>query len=330
MLPLPNLPALTTRGFQGESDFPNMVAVIEASQVVDQIERVANVASVARNYAHLVNCDPATDMLFVEVNNTVVGYTRVFWEAETSGDVLYTHIGYLHPEWRRQGIGRAMLHWNENRLREIAATHPEPKGQRWLQAGVVDTMPGTEALLVSGGYSATRHGNLMVRPLGDDLPDLPIPPRVVVRPVQADEARTVWDALNEAFHDSWGYTTPHEEQYQQWISDPNFDPSLWCVAFDSQTGEVAGGVLNFIPHDENAAYQRQRGMTDPIFVRRPWRKLGLARALIARSLHTLKARGLTEAALGVDTQNLSGALRLYQGMGYRVIKRQSLYRKLLA
>jgi len=49
-----------------------------------------------------------------------------------------------------------------------------------------------------------------------------------------------------------------------------------------------------------------------ISVRRPWRKRGLARAMIARSLHVLKEQGMTESCLNVDTENLSGATRIYE------------------
>jgi ribosomal protein S18 acetylase RimI-like enzyme len=48
--------------------------------------------------------------------------------------------------------------------------------------------------------------------------------------------------------------------------------------------------------------------------------------LIAQSLWAVKERGMTEAALGVDTENLTGALRLYEGMGFRPVKRFSIYR----
>lgn len=55
----------------------------------------------------------------------------------------------------------------------------------------------------------------------------------------------------------------------------------------------------------------------------------MARALIARSFEVLKKQGMTEAALGVDTESPTGALRLYEGMGFRPVKRVSLYRKLM-
>ena len=86
-------------------------------------------------------------------------------------------------------------------------------------------------------------------------------------------------------------------------------------------------VLSFIDQEENAEYGRQRGYTETICVRRPWRRQGLARALIARSFLALKERGMTEAALGVDAENLNGALQLYKSMGFGVVKRHATYRK---
>ena len=62
-------------------------------------------------------------------------------------------------------------------------------------------------------------------------------------------------------------------------------------------------------------------------MRRPWRRRGLARALIARSFRVVKEQGMTEAALGVDALNPNGALQLYRSMGFEVVKRHTTYRK---
>jgi ribosomal protein S18 acetylase RimI-like enzyme len=53
----------------------------------------------------------------------------------------------------------------------------------------------------------------------------------------------------------------------------------------------------------------------------------VARALIALTLREFKARGMTESALGVDTQNVSGALRVYEDCDFRAVKRNAVYRK---
>ncbi|MCK4310901.1 MAG: GNAT family N-acetyltransferase, partial [Methanomicrobia archaeon] len=104
-----------------------------------------------------------------------------------------------------------------------------------------------------------------------------------------------------------------------------FDPTLWQIAWAGD--EIAGMVQSYINKKENEKYNRERGYTENICVRRPWRKRGLAKALIARSFKIIKERGMTEAALGVDTENPSGALRLYKSMGFKVAKQFAAYRK---
>jgi ribosomal protein S18 acetylase RimI-like enzyme len=62
-------------------------------------------------------------------------------------------------------------------------------------------------------------------------------------------------------------------------------------------------------------------------VRAPWRRRGLATALIAASFPAMRARGMKEAALGVDTENVSGALRVYERCGFQPVSRSTLFRK---
>jgi ribosomal protein S18 acetylase RimI-like enzyme len=100
---------------------------------------------------------------------------------------------------------------------------------------------------------------------------------------------------------------------------------LWRIAWDGD--EVAGQVRGFINADENARFGQKRGWVESISVRRPWRKRGLAHALIASTIDALRERGMTEGALSVDTQNVSGALRLYESVGFRPVNKSSVYRK---
>ncbi len=128
--------------------------------------------------------------------------------------------------------------------------------------------------------------------------------------------------------DHWGFSKPTEELYQRWLEDKrHFQPELWQVAWDAASGEVAGNVLTFIDREENAKYHRLRGYTECIAVGRTWRRRGLARALIAKSLHAQKAAGMTESALGVDSESLTGATRVYEDCGFRVLRTNRLYRK---
>jgi ribosomal protein S18 acetylase RimI-like enzyme len=154
-----------------------------------------------------------------------------------------------------------------------------------------------------------------------------MPDGLEVRPVSSEQVREVWEAAAEAFRDHWGNIEPSEEEYQKFLADPITEPSLWMVAWDGD--QVAGSVLNFLHRQENEEYQRKRGYTEGISVRRPYRKRGLATALLTRSLQMFKEMGMDEAALGVDSQNLSGAFRVYERAGFRLYKRQTIYRKSL-
>jgi mycothiol synthase len=129
----------------------------------------------------------------------------------------------------------------------------------------------------------------------------------------------------EAFQDHWGGFDASEASFRRWIERPEWNPELFVVAWDG--GEIAGGVVNAIFPEENEALGLNRGWLESVFTRRRWRKRGLARALIARSLHVLATRGLNAAALGVDADNPSGALGLYESFGFSVIHRGQAWRR---
>ncbi len=320
----PNTPGLAFRGFRGEEDYPIIHRIISGCKVADQAQDTTTLEDITRNYHHLFNCDPYQDMRFAEVNGEAVGYSRVWWQQELEGTRVYQHFAYLLPEWRGTGIRPALLQWSERRLREIAQGQPG-EGPRVFEAWASDTEPHWESVLLGAGYEAIRHGFEMVRPDLENIPDLPLPEGLEVRPVQPEQIDTIWEAAREAFRDSWGETEWQQEWLDEWREAPTFQPHLWQVAWDGD--QVAGMVQNFVNEKENKEFGRLRGYTEGICVRRPWRRQGLARALIARSFKVIKDLGMTEAALGVDAENRSGALNLYLSMGFQEVKRHTTYRK---
>ncbi len=322
----PELPGLSFRRFRGEMDYPAMSAVIAGSKDADGVEWTQSVEDVARTYRHLVNSDPDRDMVFVEMNGEVVGYSRVWWQKEAAGTYLYMHFAHLLPQWRDADIRRAMLRHNERRLCEIAADHP-PEAPHLFQASAAETEYHWTSLLTSEGYKGVRYGFEMVRPDLEQIPDLPLPEGLEVRPVQPDQWLIIREAAREAFRDHWGYSEDDWslEHFREWQEAPTFMPHLWQVAWDGD--QVAGVVHNIIDEAENEEYGRKRGYTEGICVRRPWRRQGLAKALIARSFQVLRGQGMAEAALGVDADNPNGALQLYKSMGFQIVKRHTTCRK---
>jgi ribosomal protein S18 acetylase RimI-like enzyme len=324
---LPDAPpiyGLVFRGFLGESDFPKMASVMQSCRNVDQIERVDCAVDIARRYRHLVKSDPYKDMLFAELNGQVIGYGRVSWREELDKIRIYEQFGYVLPEWRGRGIGKAMLHYHQRRLLKIAAGHPK-KAVRFYESWTADTETAASALFLYDGYTVVRYFYEMVRPDLDDIPEAPMPSNLEVRPVLPEHYQAIYDASLEAFRDHWGYSEDQEQTIEEYLEDPNFDPTLWRVAWDGS--EVVGMVRSFINPKENAEYNRKRGWTEEICVRRQWRRRGLARSLLVQSLHAVKERGMKEAGLGVDTQNPSGALHLYESVGFKSMRRWSTFHK---
>jgi ribosomal protein S18 acetylase RimI-like enzyme len=254
----------------------------------------------------------------------MVGYSYVLW-FEEEGGIYYHSRGFLLPEWRRQGIGRALLRYNEALLRNIAAGH-SPDKPHFFESQAAETAVGATALLRGAGYQPAVTFAEMLRPDLENLPDAPLPEGLEVRPVRPEHYRAIWEAHDEASRDHWGYVSPDEGAYQRWLDDPiTFQPELWKIAWDGD--RVAGQVKSFIRHAENAALGRLRGCTEFISVGRPWRRRGLARALLVQSLRALKERGMAEAVLGVHTDNPNEAFRLYESVGFRVAYLDVVYQK---
>ncbi len=78
-----------------------------------------------------------------------------------------------------------------------------------------------------------------------------------------------------------------------------------------------GSVQNYLSLEENELEKRQRGYTEAISVLREYRGRGIASALICRSMAMFKMLNMDEVALTADTQNPTGAMRLYTALGYR-------------
>jgi len=329
MIDLRNAPLisrLTFRRLRGESDYASIAAVFTASESADQTERGVTADDIASAYQHLRNCDPRRDMIIAQVAGEMIGYSRGWWRDESVTARLYEHNGFLIPAWRRKGIGHTMLLWMENRLRDLASTHP-PEIRKSFQVDVSQFQTGTTAMLERSGYQPTRYFYEMVRPALDTIPEFPLPAGLEVRPVLPEHYQAIWKSVDETSQDEWAYKEPTEDDYREWLESAHFQPHLWQVAWDTATEQVVGHVLTFIDAPENEQLSRRRGYTEGIGVDRSWRRRGLARALISRSLEAQKAAGMTESALAADGDSPSGVARLYESCGFQIVKRTTIYRK---
>jgi mycothiol synthase len=313
-----------------DAELPAMYGVAEACRRADgEIER-GTLAGMRAYYRTLERFDPAQDVVLARIGERIVGYARVQSIDSNEGERWYEATCNVHPDARRRGLGRRMLAWTETRRLRMATVDSgagrRAARPRWLTTFAHDGDTGGVALLGATGYEPFRRFHSMRRPGFHAIPELPLPEGLEVRTIPNDPAaiRAVVAADAEAFRDHFGAPDDPDSVYAQIVEDPDTDVSLWVVAYDGD--EIAGAVLNGI-HLDHAGYRV--GWLVSVFTRRPWRRRGLARALIARSLRLLRDRGLGTAALGVDAANPNQAVHLYQSCGFEVASSSTAWRKRL-
>jgi mycothiol synthase len=270
--------------------------------------------------------DPTRDLHLLEVDGRPVAYWQVEWVDTTDGLREYRIGCAVDPDWRGRGLGAWMLAEAEAHARARAAALPSDR-PHFFGNWQPDTAARSVRLVTRHGYEPVRYFFDMVRPTLDGIVEHPLPAGLELRPVGDDHDLhlQLWNADVEAFQDHWGGFDGSPDRLAEWKRDPKWDPSLFVVAWDGD--EIAGGVINEISETENAAFNRRRGWLASVFVRRPWRRRGLARALVAQSLVMFRDRGMTSAGLGVDAANPTGALRLYEEAGFEPEFRSTAYRK---
>jgi len=197
--------------------------------------------------------------------------------------------------------------------------------------GPVNLLPNQSGGVVTSGYERRgfrpmRHFYRMRRDLSEPIPDRPLPERLEWRNYSAEIDERLRLADNEAFLDHWSHEPISANDWQQFIvGRESFRADLTWAVMDGE--EVAAFSLNRFDPEEAEREGYRPGWIGSLGTRRPWRKRGLASALLVKSMRTFKEAGLDSAVLGVDAQNPTGALGLYEGLGFVVVKRTIAYEK---
>jgi mycothiol synthase len=319
-------PGLTLRPYAGEADIPVIVDIVNRELEHDDVPFRWSVGDARANYRFPnEKFDPVRDVTIAEIDGVAVGYSERGWVDTTLEEFReYRNDGAVLPEWRRRGIGTALLANSIERSRALSRAH-ETDRARILGSWTSDRQAGAEALARSFGFEQARWFFEMTRDLSQPIPEAPLPDGLEVRDVTQETIRQIWDADVEAFQDHWGGFDSSEENFKRFLDDPNLDPPLWVIAWDGN--EVAGGVINAIEAEENEMLGVKRGWLHSVFTRRAWRKRGLANALIARSMVKIRDRGMDTGILGVDADNPTGALGLYERNGFAVAERSTAWRR---
>ena len=224
--------------------------------------------------------------------------------------------GVVHHDHRGRGLGAALLDRMEARASQRLRGIPAGK----MHTAVGDEDASAVELVRSRGFAHVRTFRHLQIDLAGPPPDPGEPPDgIAIRGIEPErDFRRVHAIFVEAFSREWGYRAiPFEEWLGNEVEVPSFDASLWLLA---TAGDVAVGGLTGVVWGD-------RGWVGELGVLAPWRGRGIASALLRRAFATFASRGLPRVMLNVDSQNSTGAVRLYERAGMRTARAWDVYEK---
>ena len=332
-LELPALPALPELEFRAlrRDDVPALHEMLLAVERADDRNLVGTLADLQREFDDPWSNAETDSLAALTPAGQLAGYARTFQNPQPEGEVRCYLSVEVHPAQRLNGLEDALLDWAEERghQRLSLTSGRAPGASRVLRYSMQDTQTELQVRLEERSFSVVRRFYRMQRDLSEPIPAVQLPGDLALRVYTPDLSEAVHAALNEAFGDHWSFEPISDEDWQMFfIERTSFRPDLTYVVMYGD--EVAGFSLNCVSPEENTRRGRSEGWIEELAVRRPWRKRGVATALLCASMHAFKAEGLQYAMLGVDTENLCGALRVYERVGFKPVKRYSQFQRAVA
>jgi mycothiol synthase len=294
---------------------PRLDDAAELAAAMDEFGRVMESdrfsTAEAETWLGTPSLDLEHDARVALVDGRVAGFGDVF-DSSQQGKVLWTFLG-AHPA--APDVWPPLLDFAEARAAEIAA----PGGR--LKVTVPEKAVDLREVLEARGWDFDRFSFRMVARLDVDLPEPEWPEGITVRPFRDEDARAVYEVQEETFSDHADHMPIAYEDWHHWSLREPFDPELWSLA--EADGELQGIVLSRAEWGGDPAF----GWISVLGVRRPWRRRGLGLALLRHTFSELRARGDIQVGLGVDAENETGAVRLYERAGMHVARRRFCYVK---
>jgi len=282
-----------------------------AAELLNELSRAlhgANDTSAAelRNYWESPEVDLERDVLLAEgADGALIGYA----DLGIYGDAVWLDV---------RGRDAEPL---DALLSAIEARAAEKKPGTRLLGYSTEKDRAVRDLFERRGYRVIRHSFRMEIDFDGPVPEPEWPDGIAVRTFREGDEQRVYEAHEESFADLWMFSpTPFDEWAHWFLQDPAFDPSLWFLA---EVGEELVGVALTRPSEA----EPDTGWVRVLGVLPAHRRRGLAQALLQRAFAEFASRGYKRVGLGVDAENPTGAVRLYERAGMHVARVNLQYEK---
>jgi mycothiol synthase len=318
--------SVTIRNYQ-PGDAASIVDLYNAAEAVDKTERGFTLEELGSLAASPL-IKPEADIFLAFVGDALAGVNILETWTGTPDSHRVTVMGVVHPAHRQHQVGTQLMQVAETRSAEIMRGLPTSKPAHYMDVWSRNFQRANIKLFERLGFTPARYFCGMQRSLSLPVPEPTTPEGFTIRTYRPEDNKPLLDAFNEAFRDHWGSgDMPLDLWEHELVGVPHFRPELWFLATDGD--EIAGFTLCAIDPSYIERVGRKEGIVMEVGTRRPWRKRGLASALINHGLAALKQAGMDSALLGVDADSPTGAFSLYERLGFKEIRRNIVFRKSL-
>jgi mycothiol synthase len=314
---------LTMRAYAGEADLAPIAELLNLCDATDQLDDNYAVEDLRVEFGD-PRLDAANDLrLWEDAGGQLVafGQTWINREGEKVDGSVYVRV---HPAARDSGLDDEIIAWGAERIRAAGPAAGKPAV---MMSFARDHDTRMQAVLRNSGMVPIRSFFRMTRPLDKPIPAAELPAGFTLRHVVSDADVAAWvDTFNQSFVDHWNFHPKTVADHSHWLQHPSYRPERDLVAV-APDGTFAAFCFCEIDAEDNARNNRSEGWIAILGTRRGFRKLGLGRAMLLQGLHRLKADGVAVAKLNVDAENPTGALRLYESVGFSMIYSGKSYSK---
>ncbi|NET43022.1 MAG: GNAT family N-acetyltransferase [Okeania sp. SIO2B3] len=314
---------LTPRPYRGETDLEAIAQLLNSSESAHQFHEWPSPAEMLMQL-EIPSVDKRRDICLWEDSNRQVVAIAGLIIPEIGADIAGILWFRVDPQTKSNNLEAQILMWGEKRMGEVGR-------ERNVKVKVLCGAHGDNSqrisLLESCGFEIERYFLTMKRSLTDPIPESEFPEGFTLKHIDSEADAAVWaEMFNQTFIDHWNHQDITIESVKDKLNDPKYQSELSLVAV-APDGTFAAFCDCQIHPENNELNKRKDGLVSLLGTRRSFRKQGLGRGILLSALKLLKAEGMETAMLYVDADNLSGATRLYESVGFQRVNTQIAYMK---
>lgn len=285
--------------------------------VIETVDRIGEHYTEEDTLQELI--DPCADLerasLAVFDGDVMVGFMKIRYKPFAEEVHRVALDGGVHPDYRRRGVGAALVEAGVAAARAVHALH-HPTLKLVVDVHKVEHIAGVAELVRSKGFAPVRHYQRMEHPLGDVPADAAIPDGLLVEPWSERNDEDFRSVRNESYRDCWGAAPMPVDLWKNKITNQTFRPDSSFLLRDVANGIPAGMIVTMNWEADTVATGVHDAHSMLIGTVREYRGRGVAGALIGHALRTVADQGYDRAILSVDSADPSGAFGIFEKAGF--------------